>query len=94
MSPDRGTVTYLVTGELFFASNQELIDAFEYHDDPARVVIDLHRAHVWDASAVAALDAVHERYRSHYGTEVELVALNTQSAAIHARLTGQLAGSH
>jgi SulP family sulfate permease len=94
LSPAGDAVTYVVTGELFFASNQEFIDAFEYPDDPATVVIDLRRAHVWDASAVAALDAVAERYRAHYGTQVELAGLNTHSAAIHGRLTGQFAGSH
>ncbi len=57
-------------------------------------MIDLRHAHVWDATAVSALDAVAERYRTHYGTAVELVGLNSQSAAIHGRLTGQLAGSH
>jgi SulP family sulfate permease len=94
LSEDGSAVRYVVTGELFFASNQEFIDAFEYPDDPGSVALDLRRAHVWDASAVAALDAVAERYRSHYGTTIELVGLNEHSAAIHGRLTGQLAGSH
>jgi SulP family sulfate permease len=87
-------VTYSVTGELFFASNQEFIDAFEYHDDPPSVVVDLSAAHVWDATAVASLDAVSERYRTHYGTHVEVIGLNQQSAAIHRRLSGVFRGAH
>jgi sulfate permease, SulP family len=47
-----------VTGELFVASSNELVGAFDYANDPERVIIDLSDAHVWDASAVAALDAV------------------------------------
>ena len=58
VDPDGATCLYSVTGELFFASDQELIDAFDYAGDPPRVIIDLSRAHIWDASAVAALDAI------------------------------------
>ena len=94
VSPAGDAVTYLVSGELFFASNQEFIDAFEYHDDPANVTIDFARAHIWDASSVAALDAVTERYRDHYETIVNLTGLNQFSSAIHGRLSGELAGSH
>ncbi len=88
------SVTYTVLGELFFASNQEFIDAFEYHDDPGAVIIDLTLAHVWDATAVAALDAVTERYRTHYGTPVTIIGLNAGSEAIHDRLSGRLASAH
>jgi len=54
LDPDGTSVLYSVTGELFFASDQESIDAFDYPGDPAQVIIDFSRAHVWDASAVAA----------------------------------------
>lgn len=46
------------------------------------------------ATAVAALDAVTERYRTHYGTAVTIVGLNPPSEAIHDRLSGQLEGAH
>jgi len=87
-------VTYVISGELFFALNQEFIDALEYHDDPARITIDFAKAHIWDASSVAALDAVTERYLTHYGTVVEIAGMNRFSSAIHGRLSGELAGSH
>ena len=58
LDPDGTTSIYSVTGEIFFASDQELIDAFDYAGDPPNVIIDLSRAHIWDASAVAALDAI------------------------------------
>ncbi|WP_291279751.1 SulP family inorganic anion transporter [Galactobacter sp.] len=80
---------YVVDGELFFASSNDLYTRFDYAGDPARVVIDLSNSHVWDASTVAALDAVTEKYRQH-GKSVEIVGLNKASAAFTSRLSGQL----
>jgi sulfate permease, SulP family len=93
LDPDGTTSIYSVTGELFFASDQELIDAFDYAGDPPNVIIDLSRAHVWDASAVAALDAVSTHYKRH-GIEVEITGLNRRSEELHRTLTGQLAAAH
>ncbi len=41
---------YTIGGELFFASNEELTDAFHHPEDPAHIVIDVSAAHIWDAS--------------------------------------------
>ncbi|MEU1507876.1 SulP family inorganic anion transporter [Kitasatospora sp. NPDC005748] len=89
--PDGGQVTYSVTGELFFASSNDLVARFDYAGDPDRVVIDLSRAHIWDASSVAALDAVEARYAQR-GKSVEITGLNRPSAEIHRSLSGELAG--
>ena len=56
-------------------------------------VIDLSHAHIWDASAVAALDAIEEKY-AHHGVEVEITGFNARSGALHQSLTGQLSGAH
>ena len=93
VDPDGTTSIYSVTGELFFASDQELIDAFDFAGDPPRVIIDMSRAHVWDASAVAALDAIETHYRRH-GVEVEITGLNRRSEQLHSSLSGQLAAAH
>src|SRR5690606_33854206 len=53
---------YTVTGELFFASSNDLYTQFEYADDPERVVIDLSQSHIWDVSTVASLDAITTKY--------------------------------
>ncbi|MGA5842916.1 SulP family inorganic anion transporter [Streptomyces pseudogriseolus] len=90
--PDGGTVVYRVTGELFFASSNELVGRFAYATDPDRVVIDLSAAHIWDASSVAALDAVETKYAQR-GKTVEIVGLNEPSARIHKTLSGELTGS-
>ncbi|MFI7104492.1 SulP family inorganic anion transporter [Streptomyces sp. NPDC050161] len=89
--PDGGQVVYSVTGALFFASSNDLVGQFDYAGDPDAVVIDLSAAHVWDASSVAALDAVTAKYRQR-GKDVEIVGLNPPSAAMHGTLSGELTG--
>ncbi|WP_203184241.1 SulP family inorganic anion transporter [Streptomyces pratensis] len=89
--PDGTGVVYSVTGELFFASSEDLVGRFNYATDPDKVVIDLSATHIWDASSVAALDAVETRYAKH-GKTVEIIGLNAPSAALHGKLTGELTG--
>ncbi|WP_131103405.1 SulP family inorganic anion transporter [Ornithinimicrobium sufpigmenti] len=85
--------TYKVSGELFFATSNDLVYQFDYSGDPDRVVIDLSDSHIWDASTVAALDAVQTKYER-LGKSVEIVGLNWSSAARHGLLTGQLGEGH
>jgi SulP family sulfate permease len=80
-------VTYVVEGELFFASSNDLTTMFSYSDDPSRVVIDLSASHVWDASTVAALDAIETKYAA-LGKSVEIVGMNQASELMRGRLTG------
>lgn len=91
--PEGESVVYAVTGELFFASSNDLAGRFDYAGDPGTVVIDLTGAHVWDASAVAALDAVTTRYAAR-GKAVTVIGLNRESARMHGNLSGELTGSH
>ncbi len=88
-----GRRVYTVDGELFFASSNDLVYQFDYAGDPQDVVIDLSRAHVWDASTVAALDAVRTKYEAR-GKRVTIVGMNDDSAARHDRLSGRLGGGH
>ncbi|MGW7226595.1 SulP family inorganic anion transporter [Streptomyces cyaneofuscatus] len=87
--PDGTTVVYSVTGELFFASSNDLVGQFDYADDPDRIVIDLSAAHIWDASSVAALDAIETKYGQR-GKTVEIIGLNDPSADLHGKLSGEL----
>ncbi|MGW7488216.1 SulP family inorganic anion transporter [Streptomyces sp. NPDC054786] len=91
--PDGTSVVYSVTGELFFASSNDLVTQFNYATGPDKVVIDLTAAHIWDASSVAALDAIETKYKER-GKTVEIIGLNQPSAQIHEKLSGELAGSH
>ncbi|MFD5250406.1 SulP family inorganic anion transporter [Amycolatopsis sp. NPDC058340] len=93
VDPDGTQVVYAVTGELFFASSNDLVDQFDYANDPEKVVVDLTGAHIWDASTVAALDAITTRYASR-GKTVEIIGLNKHSARMHGKLSGELTGSH
>ena len=78
---------YVVNGELFFASSNDLTTLFEYPDDPEHVVIDLSGSHIWDASTVAALDAIETKYAA-LGKSVEIVGMNESSQRMRGRLTG------
>ncbi|MEA2331010.1 MAG: sulfate permease, SulP family [Thermoleophilaceae bacterium] len=92
VDPNGTTCIYSVAGDLFFASDQEFIEAFDFAGDPPKVVIDMSRAHVWDASAVAALDAIETHYARH-GVELEITGLNDSSHELHSTLSGQLVGA-
>ncbi|MBO1750515.1 SulP family inorganic anion transporter [Actinotalea sp. BY-33] len=84
---------YAVTGELFFASSNDLVYQFNYDDDPENVVIDLSQAHIWDASTVATLDAITTKYASK-GKKVTILNLDDDSAKRHELLAGQLGAGH
>ena len=93
VDPDGTSVVYAVTGELFFASSDDLVHRFDYAGDPDDVVIDLSGAHIWDASSVAALDAIETKYAAR-GKKVTIVGLNRPSAAMRGRLAGRLNAGH
>ena len=51
------------------------------------------RSHVWDASTVAALDAIETKY-THLGKTVVFEGMNDATTRFHRRLTGNLGGNH
>jgi SulP family sulfate permease len=93
LDPDGTTKIYSVHGEIFFASSNDLVYQFDYLGDPENIVIDMSESHVWDASSVAALDAIVTKYERR-GKTVEITGLNQASTHIHERLGGQLNGTH
>ncbi|MFT6972850.1 MAG: SulP family sulfate permease [Pontimonas sp.] len=86
---DTSTAHYAVDGELFFASSNDLTTQFEYTADPGRVIIDMSASHIWDASTVAAIDAIVTKYET-YGKEVVLVGMNDATTAFHGKLSGEM----
>jgi len=87
--PLDGTRVYRVVGQVFFASADEFVDAFDILEAENRPVrIDLTQAHLWDVTAVAALDKVVQRLQKH-GSAVEVVGLNGASAVLVDRLGTQ-----
>ncbi|MCG5536602.1 SulP family inorganic anion transporter [Ectothiorhodospira mobilis] len=83
LRPDDHTLhrTYRVYGQVFFASTEKFLDAFNFREDLDKVTIDLSRAHFWDISSVAALDRVVINFRRE-GTEVEIIGMNEATATI------------
>jgi SulP family sulfate permease len=79
-------LTYRVAGQVFFASADLLVDAFDVRDIEGKpVTIDLGAAHFWDITAVNALDKVCQRLRKH-GSLVKVIGLNEHSRALVSRL--------
>ncbi len=77
-----GTVReYQVVGQVFFTSADQFINAFDFKEAIDTVVIDLHRAHFWDITAISSLDKVVIKFRRE-GTKVELIGLNEASATL------------
>ncbi|MAQ16490.1 MAG: sodium-independent anion transporter [Sandaracinus sp.] len=83
--PEAGLCTYRVEGQLFFVSVEDFLDPIRIDAEYPRVVIDLRDAHIWDDSAVGAVDRVVLRLRD-LGVEVELEGLNEASATLVKRL--------
>ncbi len=84
LSADGRTRTYRVTGQVFFASAGTFADAIDVTEPVERIVIDVHEAHFWDISAVAALDRIVLKARRH-GRAVEVIGLNEASATMVER---------
>lgn len=76
---------YAVTGQVFFASVDELIAAFDFNEELEEVEIDFTKAHVWDDSGVAAIDKIVLKLRDN-GVLVRLSGLNAPSSNLIERL--------
>lgn len=81
LSPDGRERTYLVEGQLFFASADDFLAALDFTEQVDQVRIDLGRAHLWDLTGVSAIDMAILKFRR-AGTAVEVVGLNAASATI------------
>ena len=94
VDPDNVERLYDVSGELFFASTNDLVHSFDYDSvRVSRVEIDLSNARIWDTSAVVALDAVVEKFAER-GISAELVGLNDHSERLHRSATGRSVSDH
>ncbi|WP_422756923.1 SulP family inorganic anion transporter [Microcoleus anatoxicus] len=85
LSPDGTKRTYNVAGQLFFVSVDDFLDAFNLSEELELVLIDLTHAHIWDQSAVSAIDKVVIKFRRN-GADVELVGLNEASSTLMDKL--------
>jgi sulfate permease, SulP family len=85
VSDDGKARTYVVEGQVFFASAGAFNEAFDFREALENVVIDVSQAHIWDISSVAALDMVVLKFRRE-GAEVEIIGLNKASETIVDKL--------
>ena len=76
--------TYRIIGQVFFASTERFVDAFDFKEVLDKVVIDVSQAHFWDISAVGTLDEAVLKFRRE-GATVEVVGLNAASATLVGR---------
>ena len=85
LSADGRERRYVVEGQLFFASADAFLAAFDFHEVLNRVVIDLSGAHIWDISSISALDTAVLKFRRD-GAEVEVIGLNSASETLVDKL--------
>jgi SulP family sulfate permease len=72
---------YRVFGQVFFVSASRFGSAFDFKEVLDKITIDVSKAHLWDLSAVNALDRVVLKFRRE-GTEVVLVGMNQASETL------------
>jgi SulP family sulfate permease len=85
LSPDGKARTYMVEGQVFFASAGAFNNAFDFREALETVTIDVSQAHIWDISSVAALDMVVLKFRRE-GATVDILGLNAASETIVDKL--------
>ena len=84
LSADGNMRTYTLSGQVFFASSEQFLEAFDFKEVIDRVVIDVSDAHFWDISAIGTLDKAILKFRRE-GTVVEVIGLNEASASMVER---------
>ncbi|MBA4761708.1 SulP family inorganic anion transporter [Sphingomonas sp.] len=85
LSADGRTRSYTISGQIFFASTDRIMETIEFREEAVEsVTIDLTQAHFWDISATGVLDKIVLRLRGE-GKQVEVIGLNEASATLVER---------
>src|SRR5699024_1123595 len=71
-------LVFEVDGQLFFASTEDFLKSFDFSVKNKDIIIDFSNAHIWDDSAVGAVDKVVMKYRVKNNT-VTIIGLDTSS---------------
>lgn len=72
---------YEVVGQVFFASTEQFINAFDFKEAAETVVIDLNKAHFWDITAVSSLDKVVIKFRRE-GAIVNIIGMSAATKTV------------
>jgi len=78
-------ITFFVEGQLFFASVEGFLDGFDVSVQHKNIIINFSNAHIWDDSAVGAIDKVVIKYREN-NNNVSIKNLNAASKKILDKL--------
>lgn len=84
-SIENDVIHYTVHGQLFFASVEDFVNGFDYTLTNKLIYIDFAESHVWDDSAVGAVDTVMEKLLDGKN-QVELLNLNKSSGKLITKL--------
>ncbi|MGB3898033.1 MAG: SulP family inorganic anion transporter [Mesorhizobium sp.] len=85
VSEDGRERSYVVEGQVFFASAERFQKSFDFKEAVEKVRIDVSRSHIWDLTGVAALDTVILKFRRE-GAEVEVFGMNEASETLVDKL--------
>ncbi|QGH35441.1 STAS domain-containing protein [Gracilibacillus salitolerans] len=78
---------YKVDGQIFFASVNDLVAKFNFNEDIEEVEIDLSLAHLWDDSAIGALDKIESKFEQNH-VKVTYTGLNAESKQLKKKIGG------
>lgn len=74
-----------VEGQLFFASVEGFVESFNFTVKAQNIIIDFSEAHIWDDSAVGAIDKVVLKFQENHNT-VTIKGLNSASKRLVDKL--------
>lgn len=78
---------YQIQGQLFFASVSEFLEKIDFKEDIKKVEFDLSASHLWDDSAIGALDKIESKFEQ-AGVKVSFYGMNKESLTLHNRIGG------
>ncbi|MFJ7972408.1 SulP family inorganic anion transporter [Psychrobacillus sp. NPDC096389] len=79
------TTQFNIEGQLFFASVEDFVETFDFNAENKTIIIDFSHSHVWDDSAVGAIDKVVLKYREQHNT-VTIKGLDSKSEKMIQKL--------
>lgn len=85
LSEDGRTRIYKIKGQVFFASADQLIDSIDLNEPIKRIVLDYSAAHIWDITAVEALEKIDFKLKSK-GVNVQHRGFNKHSRRLIVQL--------
>lgn len=79
--------SYTIQGPLFFASVSEFMEKIDFKEELKEVEFDLTASHLWDDSAIGALDKVESKFEQ-AGVQVSFIGMNKESSKLHNKIGG------